>query len=336
MLKKILLGLLILITIALGVGTVYFYIQNKNNIDLIAQTQTQMASVQATLDAIGNMVDVYQPVGPVYSGKQIQEGDLIPVSVPQSSLQAGTITDVSSIIGKYYKIDLNPGTTMTQDLIMEEETDNFRYERDLVLETMPLNTVQGDFIDIRILMANGEDYVVLNHKEIKLISNTTIKIYLTEEEWWILNSAFIDYATYQEYCVLYVCKYVEPGLNTDTAPYYPVGSETINLINNNENIIDKSRCINEAMRAHIDQQFGMLTISTNQTITSKVKEFLTSQGTSILATQQTLDAQKDDDNSQEVVLGSDNQATSGDETTFNDAVNDAMDSLGNSAATAIQ
>ena len=103
--KKVLIILLFLITLGGGIGgTVYFYNQNKNQIDANMTLQQQNASIQAQLDTIGSMTTVYQVVTEVKGGNEILESDLKPVSVPVSSTSTNSITDINQLVGKFYKV----------------------------------------------------------------------------------------------------------------------------------------------------------------------------------------------------------------------------------------
>lgn len=71
----------------------------------------------------------------------------------------------------------------------------------------------GDYVDIRISFANGEDYIVMGHKKIEGIEEDSgILVKVDEEDILKMSSARVDVATYRGtniYAVKYVQKYQE-------------------------------------------------------------------------------------------------------------------------------
>lgn len=276
--KVIVIILFILVLGAGGFGTWYFYNQNQNQIQQNQTLSQQNSTIQAELDAIGALTNVYQVSTKVYSGKEIKESDLIAVSVPVSTVSDASITDMSELVGKYYKVNVNPGTILSKDMLMEEfDGTKMKYTRELKLSSVPVSTIPGDYIDLRLLIPNGEEYVVFSHKKIERMYDTTITIKVSEEEHALLNSLISDLGQYNSYCICYAVKYLEPGNDTDTVAYYPVQHEMENYIRFNPNIDDITRCINESLRDHIDEVFLLYTDSKNSGMSSAFISNISSQ-----------------------------------------------------------
>lgn len=275
MVKKILLILAFVIVIGLGgFGTYHFYSENKNQIQQNQALAQQNSQIQAQLDAIGDLVTVYEVSTKVYSGKEIVETDLVPVSVPASTCSTSSITDITNLVGKFYKVDIMPGTILSTDMLMEEKEETAKiYSRELTFDALPVSTLVGDYIDIRMILPNGEEYVVLSHEQIKGIYDTTITINVSEEENAILNSVFADLGSYRGFVLAYLTKYLKPGKDTDTVAFYPVQNDMENFILFNPNIKDTTRCINTTLRDHIDEVLLLYTDSANQSVS---RAFITS------------------------------------------------------------
>lgn len=296
--KKVLTIILFVLILGLGAGgTIYFYIQNKNQITANEQLAQQNAQVQAQLNAIGAMVNVYEVNKKVYSGNEILEGDLIEVSVPASTLADSSVTDKSLLVGKHYRVDIQQGTILSLDMLMDEDTDGtvakFPYE--LTLTSLPVSTVVGDYVDLRLLLANGEELIVLNHMQIKRIYNTTITFNVSEEENALLISMFHDLSTYSNGCIAYVTKYLEPG-NNDTISFYPVQRDMENYIRFNPNIEDATRCINETFRDHIDEVLLIYTDSKNTSVASSFISQMKTQLSGQLSAQNSWTSEHTDEN----------------------------------------
>lgn len=287
--KKVLLILLfIIIAAAGGIGTFYFYRENKNQITQNNTLSAQNAQIQAQLNSIGALTTVYEVNTRVYSGNPILETELVPVSVPTSTLSESSIEDINELIGKHYRVDINPGTILSKDMLMDEfDGTKEKYPRELTLTSLPVSTVVGDYIDLRMMLPNGEEYVIFSHKQIKRIYGTTLTFFMSEEENAILNSAIQDLGNYSAYVIIYATKYLEPGNDTDTIAFYPVQHEVENFLRFNPNIDDISRCINEDIRDHIDEVLLVFTDSQNQTVSASFIASLSEQYASQLAAHNT-------------------------------------------------
>jgi hypothetical protein len=337
--KKILVVVIILaVGGAGGFGTFHFYKENQNQIQQNQSLMQQNAMIQQQLTAIGDLTTVYEVATKVYSGKEIYAEDLVPVSVPVSTLDTSSITDMSQLVGRYYKVNIAPGTILSADMLMEEKNEGDKiYTKELTFDALPVSTVVGDYIDLRVILPTGEEYVVLSHEQIKRLYNTTITLFISEEENILLNSLFNDLAIYPNGCYAYLYKYIEPGKDTDTIAFYPAQERLTNFILFNPNVKDPTRCINETLRAHIDEVLVLYTDSENQSNASQFISTLKSQFTSQLAAQSMWVESLTDENGNFSVEGdpyvggdvSTDTATTteSDQQSFETTVNESMDSI---------
>lgn len=251
------------------IGTIYFYMQNENQIEQNAQLAAQNSSIQAELNAIGTMGTAYEVATRVYSGKQIKDTDLVAVSIPVSAMGESSVQDPSQLVGKCYKVDIKPGTILTTDLLMDEPDSLLvrKYTRELQFTALPMGLVEGDYIDIRMLLPNGEEYVVFSHLKVdKIFDGKTISFKVSEEENYIFLSMLQDCANYAGTTCFYALRYLEPGKDTNTVAMYPVQHEMENWILFNPNITDTTRCINETLRDHIDEILLIYSSSDNNSV----------------------------------------------------------------------
>lgn len=283
--KKVLIILLFLIVLgAGGYGTYHFYKQNQNQLELNATLAQRNAQVQAQLDAIGAMVNCYTVPHTVYSGRPVDTSTLKVVSVPASTLGESSITDLSDLQGKSYRVDVKPGTILSKDMLMDEDEEVMKFPREIDFLSVPVTLKVGDYIDIRILIPNGEEYVIFNRKRVERLYNTTITIFVTEEENVILNAAIADHAQYNQFTLIYMLKYLEPG-NSNSDAFFPVQHDVANFVRFNKNITDPTRCINESLRDHIDEVLLLYSSSLNQQMASTFISGMRAQLTSQLAMQ---------------------------------------------------
>lgn len=272
MFKKILIALLFIIVIGAGAyGTYHFYDLNKTTTSTLTQVQTERDNYMAQLEQIGTMTTTYAVATNMLSGAEITEADIKEVYVPEKAVatngyNANVDTEArTKLIGRKVRCSVAAGTILTEDLLMTEEeavSGLMSYPVELTFDSLPVTLKVGDTIDIRLLLASGEEYVVFDHKIVKDIYNNTIQLHVSEEENAIINSLYSDLGVYSNACKAYLFKYLEPG-NKQTLSFYPVVTEMEDWLMFNPNITDITRCVNTNLRAHLDEQLIMLTDSAN-------------------------------------------------------------------------
>ena len=145
------------------------------------------------------------------------------------------------------KVDLNPGTILTNDLLYEGEalaSDVRRQEYNVILPQSQLTT--GDYIDVRLRTPDGRDLIVVSYKEVTIPSILDIEtgnciwMNLTEEETLMLSCAIVE-SYKMNGAKLYSTKYIEPGIQEAATPTYQPNAETITLINKDPNIVQEAK-----------------------------------------------------------------------------------------------
>lgn len=343
MAKKIAIIITIVILLAAGIGgTTYFYVQNKNQIEANQALKQQNSSIQQQLDQIGDLQTVYQVNDGVtgYSGFEIKDEDIKAVSKPVSSLGDSSITDKTQIVGKFWKIDVKPGTEITTDLLMEDaNVAEDIYDIDVPLSVMPVDTNLYDYIDITAWLPNGEEYVALSHKQIKAISNAAggsdgqgegviITIGVSTEELQVYRAALLDLAVYgNKGFTLYVTRYINPGVDVDVVASYPVQADMENNIKFNPNIKDATRCVNTTLRQHIDEVLFTCSIEHNDEVSSAISDVYRNTQSCVLAKYvERVEAEEEAaEEEQQQDAASEDTATT--DQSYQDAVNNATEQL---------
>lgn len=145
------------------------------------------------------------------------------------------------------KVDLNPGTVLTNDLLYEGDaiTSDVRSQEYNVI-TLPSQLQTGEYIDVRLRTPDGRDLIVVSHKEVTIPqlagvdSTNAIWIDLSEEEILMMSCAIVE--SYQmNGAMLYATRYVEPGIQEAATPTYLPNDETITLIHNDPNIVQEAK-----------------------------------------------------------------------------------------------
>lgn len=189
------------------------------------------------------------------SGASTTKGETISVCALNKTIKAGTTitsadltykkvnaTDVPSdttnqVIDGIAKIDLTSGTILTKSMITasEETTKDDVREQEYNMISLPSKLAEGDFIDIRLQLPNGADYIVVSKKQVQECNASTIWLNMNEEEIELMSNAIIEYYIMKG-SKLYASVYTEPGIQTASVGTYVPNSSVSTLISSNPNI----------------------------------------------------------------------------------------------------
>ncbi len=139
--------------------------------------------------------------------------------------------------GKVALVDIKANTPIQPEVLGEQ--DITKDTRKIEVTTVNLTSTQknNDIVDIRIVFPDGTNYIVMSKKKIMNYpgSGTVFDMYMNEDEILRFQSAIVDAATLG--AKLYTAAYVEPTLQDEALAFYPVKQTTIDLINQDPNIL---------------------------------------------------------------------------------------------------
>ena len=170
----------------------------------------------------------------IKSGTAITAADIVTTKVSKDSAPADATTQV---INGVAKIDLSAGTVLGASMLnttSDTLTSDLR-EQEYNMITLPTQLSVGDFIDIRLQLPNGGDYVVVSKKQVLKCDSSTIWLNMYEEEIELMSNAIIEYYIMAG-SKLYATTYVEPSLQTAAIGTYVPNSTVAALISANPNI----------------------------------------------------------------------------------------------------
>ena len=135
------------------------------------------------------------------------------------------------------KISVPKGTIVTKDMLEESEDQisNSQRIQEFNMIALPSRLVNGDYVDIRLSLPNGQDFVVLTKKEVLGTESTSIWLKLTEDELLTLNNAVVESYTITG-SKLYAIQYVEPGRQEQATATYTVSQAVLYLMSTDHNI----------------------------------------------------------------------------------------------------
>lgn len=217
-----------------GLVIVFLFIQLNN---LQQQQKKQNAA----------MKKVYALAVDIKSGEAVTYDKLVQVSTNISAIP----TDVLSVElteNTIAKIDLKTGTILADNMVQESDniTTNDLRKQEYNMVIVPSQIQSGDYVDIRLRLSNGVDYIIASKKQVTIPTindvdtGSSIIVNMTEAETMIMSNAIIE-AYIDTGSYLYVTTYVEPGIQTSSiATYEPSGTVQIEL-NANPNIEQEAK-----------------------------------------------------------------------------------------------
>lgn len=290
--KKVLVVLLFLMAIGFGIATFYFYKESKTAKTEVSSLNQQLTALKLSVAQTVTTREVCVVRKDVTGGDMVRDTDIEYVEIPIELVTEKHITNPETIIGKYFKIDLAKGTTVTSDLLVEFETEGTTYVRDITFPYLPLGLSVGDFVDIRMSLPYGEEFIILSHKRVQQLvqESSTIQVIMNDAELALWSSALTDKALYgSQGLSIYVTKYTDPGYHDPAVQYYPVREEVAVTVKINPAIPDKNVCVNSKLRQVIDT---LLTAVPNEDAT-KLRAGKTEEASAINSSINGYDAEND-------------------------------------------
>lgn len=209
-----------------------------------------------------NVKTVYVVADDIKSGDAITEDKIVTkqvdgTTVPQNALTLTELEEKTNVLDEngnlikkievIAKINLLQGTVITTDMIAEKgELAADLRKQEYNMFVIPSQLTTGQYVDVRLRLPNGKDYIVVSHKRITIpdyegtLSVNTVSLDLSEVEILTLSCAIVE--SYKiSGSLLYVNQYIEPGLQTAATTTYIPDDDTINLIHRDPNCVEEAR-----------------------------------------------------------------------------------------------
>lgn len=204
-------------------------------------------------------------------------------------------------MGKTAIVDIAAEEPVMLNMVTAKEIQADTRDYEVVAANLMSDQQENDYVDIRIVFPNGEDYLVVPKKQIEKLNfeNSVFNIQCNEEEIVRFSSAIVD-AYMTTGARLYTTRYVESNLQEEAIPNYPVRAETMDLIKSDPNILTTAQnTLNLSARMSLEARLGKLTedqlsaVSDGFGLTDTAKSSVLT--ANVIADQQTGDTQVVDD-----------------------------------------
>ena len=192
--------------------------------------------------------NAYVLVTDIKSGDSIKLENLKKVDIETNIIPSNAITLSQIEENTIANIDIKTGTILSSDMITnsdEKTTNDTRVQAyNMILLPSQINT--HEYVDIRLRLPSGLDYIVVSKKKIEIpqvlgvASESTFSVKLNESETQTMSSAIVE-SYIMEGSILYVAKYVEPGIQGSSVPTYVPSTAVQEAIRQNSNITVEAR-----------------------------------------------------------------------------------------------
>lgn len=145
------------------------------------------------------------------------------------------------------KTDIKLNTIITGSMLRKSDeklTDDLRKTEYNVI-TLPIDLITGEYVDIRLQLPNGQDYIVASKKQVTIpVANgmyltDTIQMNLDEKEILYMSCAIVDNFQVKG-SKLYAVKYSEAGMQEKAKVTYVPSNDVQNQIKEDSNILENS------------------------------------------------------------------------------------------------
>lgn len=243
---RILLGFILGLIISMTIfGVAYFYYLNHEQ-DILEQEKMAIENeaVERYLQEHPTQI-VYALSQDKKSGDVLSDADIQAIEINAELVPVDAVIEPSFAMDKIMRSDMKQNTILTASLYYEEK----EYPSDMrmmeyTVINLPEKLEMNEFIDVRIMLPTGSDYIILSKKRVLDLQRPTsenskhiIWVHTLEEEILRMTSAIVD-ASLVEGAILYAVPYIAPDVQDEAIRTYPPNIEVQNLIIQNPNVVN--------------------------------------------------------------------------------------------------
>ncbi len=114
-------------------------------------------------------------------------------------------------VGKIAKYNIPANIPLVGSMFGDEVVTVDERIQEVTSVKLPSGLVEGEYIDIKMKMASGLEYIVIPQIKVRKITGNAIDLYLDEENLYYLNSAIVDVYLSEGASELYGVRYVDPA-----------------------------------------------------------------------------------------------------------------------------
>lgn len=223
----------VIITLLVGAGSTFYIVSMKKVREENARSTQELRTTISTATRSGYIAKVAIDKGAVITEDLVTYDSNLLCTSGQDSLFS------ENDIGNLATVSIPAGSIISKNMSASNENLDLK-EKEFSYIWLSSNLKEHDYVDIRILFPNGEDYIVASKKSLKkpdlLVNN--VFLWLTEEEINLLDAACVDANLHG--AKIYTTKYVKPEIQDSSIVNYEPNSSVIRLMEDNPNIVKES------------------------------------------------------------------------------------------------
>ena len=221
------------------------------------ESDAKLTALQQQIDM--NKQFVYVALSDLKKGTVLEEDVNVMIQEMVTALpESAYIT--SEDMGKTLTVDVAYEEPIMWSMVTEEELFKDTREVEIGVAHIMVDQQENDYVDIRIMFPNGEDYIVIPKIKVKnlLTENCIFYSNLSESEILTLASATIDAYTISG-TKIYTTRYVDANLQEAAIPNYPVREDILSLIATDPNVLKVAQqTLNYSARKAMEEKIHAL------------------------------------------------------------------------------
>lgn len=195
--------------------------------------------------------------GDVITAKMLKQAEVPSSLIPSNAISLDDIINnnldeegnvIEGTISTVAKIDIYSGTVLTSDMVQNTDdtitADQRIQEYNMVV--LPTQIQTGEYIDVRLRLPTGEDYIIVSKKRVELPvvsgidSANSIWLKMSEADILAMSNAIVE-AYIMKGSVLYATRYAEAGMQTAATATYVPSQAVMNLMQADPNIVQEAK-----------------------------------------------------------------------------------------------
>lgn len=212
-------------------------------VGMLYRSSKSMKTAQETIATLQNQIEsnkmfVYVASEDLQKGTVLEEGVNVEVQETVTALPSVLYLQEEDL-GKTLTVDVAAYEPIMVSMVTAETLTQDMREVEIGVANLMVDQQNLDYVDIRIMFPNGEDYVVIPKVKVSklLLENSIFYTALNESEILTLASATIDAYTISG-TKIYTTRYIESNLQDEAIPNYPVRGDILSLIASDPNILE--------------------------------------------------------------------------------------------------
>lgn len=186
-----------------------------------------------------SLINAYQATACIKQGQVITDEELRLVELIPNMPESYYFSQ--DMIGQIAIAEIAPEMILTSNMCRKQDLMDQEREVECEIITLSQNLSENDYVDVRLMMPNGEDYIVLSKKSIHGIQELEegalgCYLWMSEHEILYYSAAIVDAYLYQG-ASLYTTRYIEPTVQNPSEITYTPSIATLTMMKENPNLL---------------------------------------------------------------------------------------------------